>query len=128
MLFFKKKKSREIPRKDPVKTFTFKPTGTRYECKFPCKWGGERQIILMRSKIGDPISILSYEWNGGTAFAVMNDRIGGDVGVVAEKNRDQIKSILNRFDVSGVITKFDSFGDDLIGLEVRLDCFERGRS
>ena len=127
MLFFKKKESKPTePVRSPDKTFTFKPVGVRFECKFPCRWGGERQIVLMRSKIGDPISLQPYEWNGALAFAVMNDRLGGDVGTVSRKNISKVKALLQDYNVSGVITKFDTFDDDLTGLEVRLNCFKRG--
>ena len=119
----------QVPDAPPVGTFTFEPTGSRFDCKFPKGLLQSRQGVLNRSKVGDPISFQVYEWNGERAVAVMNDRLGVDLGVV--KKGPQLRKVLDNlltYDAHGKILKFTYFevkNEEYKGCEIQMEFYER---
>lgn len=112
----------------PVGTFTFEPTGTRFECKFPIKGFAMRQRVLQKSKVGDPITLQLYEWEGKPAVAVMNARLGVDLGVAKKAQSSKLNKLMNEYDVAGKIVKFTDFdmkNENYLSCEIQLDYYER---
>lgn len=117
-----------VPSSPPVGTFTFEPTGTRFECCFPTKGYAARQRVLMKSKVGDPVQLRVYEWEGKPAIAVVNARIGADLGVAKKTQSSKLNNLLNDYTVTGAITKFTDFdlkGENYLSCEVKLEYFEK---
>ena len=113
----------------PDGTFTFEPTGTRFECKFPGKIIADRQVALKRSKIGDPISLRIYEWQGNPAIAIMNDRLGVDIAVArSETQRDKLLKIINEnYTTANIVrmTNFDYEGENYLNCEIELKYYKK---
>ena len=126
-LFKKKKPDPDVPKSPPVKSKTLTVTGIRYECLYPNKGIFHRQGALRRSKLGDPVSLREYDYQGDPAIAVINDRLGCDVGVV--KNNQYKKTILNtmkKYDTRGEIIDLRVFGEDEEFIcQIRIDCYDK---
>ena len=129
MFLFKKKKieTPKAPPSPPIKTKSLTVTGTRYECLYPNRGISSRQAAIRRSKIGDPVSLKEYDYQGDPAIAVLNDQLGCDVGVV--KNNQYKKTILNamkKYDTRGEIIDISTFGeDDDYICQIRIDCYDK---
>ena len=111
-----------------VGTYSFEPTGTRFECRFPIKGFAMRQRVLQKSKVGDPIMLQVYEWEGKNAIAVMNARLGVDLGVAKKTQVSKLVGLLNDYHVTGRILKFTDFdvrNENYLSCEVELEYFEK---
>lgn len=92
-----------------AKTIKTAIVGTRYTCLYPKGTIGNRSRALSKSKIGDPVSLRVYEYEGAPAIAVINDRLGVDIGVIKQESIQRILKVLHDNDVKGKITKRDSY-------------------
>lgn len=113
------------------KPYTFEPTGPLHECVFPSKKIKDRQYALALTRDGDPVSLQFFEWQGDRAIAVMNDRIGVDIGV-ARKNDDlpKLTDLLSQYDGRGEVLDthyFEYKGEDYLGCKVRMQFFKRDK-
>jgi len=109
------------------KTFSFKLYGVTYPCQF-ANAPIHRQTAIEQSKIGDSLFFHEYEWEGAMALAVINRRTGHDIGVVPAVKVARVKSLIDQYDVSGVLIRKEEFvknGQEYIGCDVRIDCVER---
>ncbi|MBQ9607317.1 MAG: hypothetical protein IJV16_09130 [Lachnospiraceae bacterium] len=116
------------PAAPPAGTYTFQPTGTRFDCLFPIRGFGVRQRVLERSKIGDPVRLQVYEWEGVAAVAVINARIGADLGVVKKDQVSRVVDLITNYNVSGriiKITDFDMNDKNYLSCEIRLEYYNR---
>lgn len=108
-------------------TYTFEPTGTRFECKFPAKTLRVRQRVLTKTKVHDPVSLQVYEWQGSPAVAVMNDRLGVDMGVIKKEQTGKVMNLIQNYRIIGEvkeITDFDYKGENYLSCEIQLEYFE----
>jgi hypothetical protein len=113
----------------PDGSFTFEPTGTRFECKFPGKIISDRQVALKRSKVGDPISLRIYEWQGNPAIAIMNDRLGVDIAVArSETQRDKLLKIISENNIAANIIRMTDFNyedENYLNCEIELKYYKK---
>ena len=87
-----------------------------------------RQRVLQKSKVGDPIMLQVYEWEGKNAIAVMNARLGVDLGVAKKTQVSKLVGLLNDYHVTGRILKFTDFdvrNENYLSCEVELEYFEK---
>ena len=118
----------QAPTTPVVGTFTFEPTGARFECRFPAPGFNVRQRVLRKSKVGDPVKLQVYEWEGKPAIAVMNERLKADLGVIKKSQVSKLYSILSEYEVIGSISKFSDFdyrGESYRSCEIQLNYHER---
>ena len=73
---------------------------------YPCKYarGRNRQDAIRGSQVGDPVSLREFTWKKEQAFAVMNDRIGADLGVVARADLLKVSRFCDSYDYAGVLS------------------------
>lgn len=129
------KKQQDIPsvseqiQEKPVKTFSFKAAGFRFECKFPSKgWQQTRQDILIRSKVGDAINLRQYEWEGEPAFALISDRWRADVGVVPAEHIKTVSMLCEEYTVVGKIislSRIEYRKDFYTICDIQLSCYPK---
>lgn len=92
-----------------AKSIKVKIVGTHYVCLYPKGALAHRTRALSKSKLGDPVSLKMYEYEGQSAIAVINDRLGVDIGVIKEESVPRILKILHDNHVKGKIIKRDSY-------------------
>lgn len=92
-----------------LKTIKAAIVGTHYPCLWPKGIYGNRTRALSKSKLGDSVSLRVYEYEGSPAIAVINNRLGVDIGVIKQESVQRILKILHDNDVKGKITKRDSY-------------------
>lgn len=110
----------------PEKTFSFSITGTRYPCKFPSRYS-ERQTTISHSHVGDVVLLKEFEWEGETAFAVVNKRLRTDIGVVPKKLLSKVMALVSEYDIAGKITAINTVeikGDSCKTCDIILDCYK----
>lgn len=111
-MFFKLGGVPKLKGKSPAKTYTFEPTGVRFECKFP-SGRTKRQYAISRSRVSDPLELRFYEWEGEPAIMVINKRVGNDIGVArADKDLPKLQELLDRYDYRAMIEDFTQFEYD----------------
>ena len=111
-----------------VKTFTFRVTGVTHPCRFANGYY-DRQTAISSTRIGDPLFLHQYEWEGEPAIAVINRKTGHDLGVVPAEKVQRILKLMQQYDTSAVLVAkedFDWQNDTYTGCDVRIDCVERG--
>ena len=89
------------PQATPVKTYTFKVTGTTHSCMYGA---GDRSQLNGISRTGDPVYFQPYEWEGALALAVMSPKYNQDLGVVPADKVEAVDGLLrlSRMPDSGV--------------------------
>lgn len=61
--------------------------GTDYPCRFPSgKYTHRAYDTCKAAKVNDKVTLKKYDYKGETAYAVMLDKVGSDIGVIP-KNR-----------------------------------------
>lgn len=114
----------------PVQTYTFQPTGPLHNCRFPDSHLS-RQETISRSRRGDVVLLTKYEWEGEDAVAVINRRLGYDVGVVPADQVGVVVNLMDSYDVSGEIVNIDTFeyrGETKKHCDVTLKCYSKSTS
>jgi hypothetical protein len=110
------------------KTYTFRITGVTHPCRFANGYY-DRQTAISSTRIGDPLFLHQYEWEGEPAIAVINRKTGHDLGVVPAEKVQRILKLMQQYDTSAVLVAkedFDWQNDTYTGCDVRIDCVERG--
>lgn len=114
----------------PVQTYTFQLTGPLHNCRFPDS-RLSRQQTISKSRIGDAVVLTKYEWEGEDAVAIINRRLGYDIGVVPADRVDAVVNLMNSYDVFGEIVNIDTFeykGATKKHCEVTLKCYSKSSS
>lgn len=109
-----------------VKTYTFEPTGILHDCKFTAK---SRQYAIIHSRVGNPVSLRVVEWQGEPAIAIINDKLGYDIGMAkATKDLPRLLDAYKKYDIEGTIQNIHTFeykGEEYLGVEVMLKFYEK---
>lgn len=108
------------------KTFSFRLAGVVFPCKY--KSYTDRQEIIALTEIGEPLELKRYEWEGEPALAVMNPRLGADLGVVPARNVDRVLKLMEQYPLEIYVeenTEFDYKGEDYTGCDIRINCIKR---
>ena len=111
-----------------IKTYTFDPTGSIHNCRFPDS-KMTRQSIIRRTKIGDRIELRKYEWQGEPAVAFINTRFGRDVGVASvDRDLDNILTFMDDYLIyATVVDVYDFVYEDETykGLNIELKLYSK---
>jgi hypothetical protein len=121
---------KDIPQQTekPEKTFSFQAAGFRFKCRFPNTRFDERQFILVRSHVGDSVSLRQYEWEGKPAIALISDKYGADLGVVPATHVNKILKLAEQYTVSGKIISLERIeyrGDFYTKCDIELSCYPK---
>lgn len=125
------KSTTSLQTRKPVKTFSFQAAGFRFKCRFPNKRFDERQAILIRSHVGDCISLQQYEWEGKSALALISDKYGADLGVVPASHVNTILKLTEKYDVIGKIIDLERIEyrkEFYTKCDIELSCFDKQSS
>lgn len=114
-------------RESAVTTFSFKPVGTRYECRINgyCK---NRQEALALTGIGALCHLQCYEWEGKPAIMIVSDKLGQDIGVVPAKLVNKVLDLMEQYSTVVEIINKDYFkvqGEEYDGCEVKIHCMNK---
>ncbi len=112
----------------PVKTFSFRATGFRFACRFPTNRFKERQNVLIYCKLGDPISLRQFEWEGAPAFAIISNKCGADFSVVPAEHVNAVLDLTEKYIVRGKIIELERIEyrkETYTVASVELDCYEK---
>lgn len=115
----------------PEKTFSFQAAGFRFKCRFPNTRFDERQFILVRSHVGDSVSLRQYEWEGKPAIALISDKYGADLGVVPASHVNTILKLTEKYDVIGKIIDLERIEyrkEFYTKCDIELSCFDKQSS
>ena len=124
----RKNNSNDMPLEQPIKTFSFQIAGFRFNCRFPTTRFEKRQILLNYCKLGDVISLRQFEWEGESAFALINDKYGADIGVVPAEYVNTVLKLNQEYTVHGKIIELNKIqykGESYTICSVELDCYAR---
>lgn len=116
------------PPPPPLKTFSFRVTGTTHLCRFTKHPGTDRSFVISRHKVGAPVYPYIYEWEGKPAVAIISVRDNEDLGVVPANLTKKVAELMQMYNVTGFITMIDTFewhGEMYRGCDVTLECREK---
>ena len=112
---------------EAVRTYSFKPVGTRFACKIQGRFK-ERQAILNASQVGETCYLQEYEWEGRPAVMVVSEHFRQDLGVVPEGKVGEVLKLMEVYDTRVRITQKDEFemnGRLYTGFDAQILCMPR---
>lgn len=125
------KSTTSLQTRKPVKTFSFQAAGFRFDCRFPNKRFRDRQAVLARCRVGDNVSLRQYEWEGKSAFALISDKCGTDLGVIPAIHVNKVLALTEQYTVIGKIIALDEIEykkDFFTTCDIELSCFDKQSS
>ena len=113
------------PQATPVKTYTFKVTGTTHSCMYGA---GDRSQLNGISRTGDPVYFQPYEWEGALALAVMSPKYNQDLGVVPADKVEAVDGLLRAYNTDSRVKDVEEYeykDNEYYACIVQINCYPK---
>jgi len=113
------------PQGTPVKTYTFRITGTTHKCMYG---SGERSQLNAIARTGEPVYFKPYEWEGQLAIAVMSAKYNQDLGVVPADKIEVVDGLLKAYNTDSRVQDVEEFEykrNDYCAVSVQISCYPK---